>query len=248
MEYDQIFKGRAARYFHATTKYPTALAEEFRTAVRVLDLKRGHRLLNIPAAAIHIAGFLPAGVIHHQIETCKEFAVAAGVPHGPWAPLPFPTGSLDRVLTLASLHHSTKAQRDAFYAEVFRALKPGGKLVIGDVRRGSKESEWLNVFVHLFNSNGHRGNFFSKEDIGHLERAGFGGVQVSSEPYHWNFGRPSEMVEFCRNLFGLDLATDKDIEIGLVEYLHPLRPDRKSLETKIPWELIYFVAIKPLVP
>jgi SAM-dependent methyltransferase len=247
MEYDHIFTGRrATQYFYATTQYPNALSEEFKTAVSVLDLKPGHRLLNIPAAAIHIGGLLPAGVVHHQIETCKEFATAASVPHGAWTPLPFPTGSLDRVLTLASLHHSTQAQRDAFYAEALRVLKPGGKLVIGDVRRGSKEAEWLNVFVHLFNPNGHKGRFFSRdEDAAHLRRAGFDNVQVSLEPYHWNFSRPSEMVDFCRNLFGLDLATDTDIEIGLVEYLHPVRPGRKSLETKIPWELIYFVAIKP---
>jgi SAM-dependent methyltransferase len=245
MDYDAVFRRRAKQYFLATKKYPNALTEEFGTAVRMLDLKPGHTFLNIPAAAIHLDDSLPSGVVHHQIETCKEFADVAGVPHGSWTPLPFPTGSLDRVLTLASLHHSTQAQRDDFYAEAFRVLKPGGKLVVGDVRRGSKEAEWLNVFVHLFNPNGHRGIFFSREDGDHFRRAGFGDVQITVEQYHWNFAKPGDMVDFCRNLFGLDLATIDNIEIGLVDFLRPQRPNRHSLVTRIPWELMYFVATKP---
>jgi SAM-dependent methyltransferase len=196
-----------------------------------LDLKPDKQLL-LDTTAIHIDAFIPIGVTVRRIVTSSS-------------KLSFPTGSIDRILCLESLHHSTQIQRNAFYAEALRVLKPGGKLVIGDVRRGSKEAEWLNMFVHLFNPSGHRGIFFSTEDADHIRRAGFSDVQTSIEAYHWNFDKPSEMVNFCRNLFGMSLATNTDIEFGLVEYLHPLRPGRKSLETKIPWELIYFVATKP---
>jgi hypothetical protein len=46
-----------------------------------------------------------------------------------------------------------------------------------------------------------------------------------------------EMVDFCRNLFGLEGASDKEIVDGLKSYLG-------AKETGFEWSLMYFIAIK----
>jgi SAM-dependent methyltransferase len=242
MDYNKTFQSRGTRYLQAINRCPHAIAEEFQTAVRTLDLQRGHSLLNIPAAAVLIEGMLPPEVHYYQIETSEEFAKVAAVPHGPWTPLPFPADSLDRVLCLASLHHSSHEERAAFYGECLRVLKPGGKLVVGDVRRESNLAPWLNVFVNQFNSSGHRGIFFSQDDVDAFRNAGFEAVGVVTERYTWNFNDSAEMVDFCQNLFGLDLASQESVLSGLTEYLHPV--ETESGDIKIPWELIYFTATK----
>jgi SAM-dependent methyltransferase len=213
MDYNRIFQNRGA------------LTEEFRTAVRALELRQGHDLLISTAS---IGDQLPAGVPHHCFATTS--------------PIPFPTGSTDRILCLTGLHNSSQEERTKFYAECLRVLKPGGKLVVGDVRTGSNQAQWLNVYVHLFNSKGCRGRFFSRPDADAMLDSGFAAVDIVTESYNWNFKNSAEMVDFCRNLFGLDLASDSLILFGLTEYLRPVKT--KHGEAKIPWELIYFTATK----
>jgi SAM-dependent methyltransferase len=242
MDYNKSFQSRGARYLQAINQSPLAMAEEFQTAVRALDLQQGHSLLNIPAAAVNIEDMLPPLISYHQIETSEEFARVAAVPHGPWTPLPFPAESLDRILCLASLHHSSQEERAKFYSECLRVLKPGGKLVVGDVRKESNLAPWLNVFVNQFNSGGHNGIFFSQEDADAFIDAGFQSADVMSQFYHWNFTNSTEMVDFCKNLFGLDLASQESVLFGLTEYLSPV--EMENGEVKIPWELIYFTATK----
>lgn len=50
------------------------------------------------------------------------------------------------------------------------------------------------------------------------------------------------MVFYCRNMFGIDRATDAEILSGLREYL-----DYRSTEDgriELPWQLVFYQAVK----
>ncbi len=52
--------------------------------------------------------------------------------HGLATELPYPAQAFDRVLSSLMLHHLTGAQKRLAFAEVFRALRPGGEFHIVD--------------------------------------------------------------------------------------------------------------------
>ncbi|MEX0597986.1 MAG: hypothetical protein WD512_15965, partial [Candidatus Paceibacterota bacterium] len=64
---------------------------------------------------------------------------------------------------------------------------------------------------------------------------------IQLKTYPWTFDTKDAMVDFCKNLFGLDKATDEEVSHGIETYLHPIYvADRYIIE----WHLIYFIATK----
>lgn len=245
MDYDATFAKRGRSFKDAMDAYPHALDAEFQTAVRMCRLKEGEVLLNIPGAGIPLAPFVPHAVEYLCYETNASFAAHAGLLHCTFGAVPLAAGSVDAIVSVASLHHATDEERAAFYAEARRLLKPGGRLVIGDVARGSSQDAWLNEFVHAHNSLGHRGKFWSHEDTGLLSTSGFS-VEVSTQSYAWDFSSAEAAVDFSRHLFGLDLANSAQIDEGLRRYLSPRA---EGGHFRIPWSLLYFTStVTPALP
>ena len=239
MDYDKTFTKRAAAYTYAVKRYPGALKEEFSTAVQMCEpLGAGDCLVNIPAACIEIEPFLPRGIDHIAIETNAEFARLNGVAIGSFDTIPLESERASHILCLASLHHATEGEREQFYREALRVLRPGGRLVIGDVAADTTQAAWLNEFVNAKNSFGHSGLFWKEGDRLGLESAGFR-TTTQMQEYSWSFDGPKEEIDFIRNLFGLDLAGDDDIRTGLEQYF----PGRQR--NTLPWALRYFIGIKP---
>jgi SAM-dependent methyltransferase len=240
MEYTQIFDTRANQYTYAVHTYPHVLQQEFETAVQMLDLQKGEHLINIPAACICIDPYISSDlqIQHTMYETSKTFADLNSVEYCEWHTIPWQPESCDKILSLASLHHANQEERNTLYRSAYTALRPGGALVIGDVRKGSKQDPWLNSFVNEFNPSGHCGNFWSEQDAVLIQTAGFE-VSVHTKKYLWKHKTKSEMLDFCKNLFGLDKATETQIYEGLLN--HGLIVDVNDME----WELMYFIAQKP---
>ena len=162
MDYDIIFENRAIDYNYAVNKYPNVLHNELSTAASMVDAKENEIIVNIPGACVDISKYLPSSVIYKPYETNKIFSLVSGTPYSANFNIPEPSESIDKVISLASLHHSTDEERLEFYKTVYRCLKPGGRLIIGDVSSGSPQDKWLNEFVHSYN--GHNGKFWSDDD------------------------------------------------------------------------------------
>lgn len=241
MDYNKTFETRGQKYKYATDTYPHVLDAEFQTAITMCKLKPGMVLVNIPAACVPLHNYMPADaeIGYVPLESNEAFANLTGVPYSPLDALRLPDKSADVIVSLASLHHASDSERRAFYRECRRVLRPEGRLVIGDVMCGSTQDGWLNTFVNLYNSAGHNGQFWSGADARLLEEYGFN-VKIKTPMYTWDFESNTSMIDFCKNLFGLDRATDSQIEHGLVQYLG-------ARECKIPWQLMYFIAtVQPL--
>ena len=90
--------------------------------------------------------------------------------------LPFPDASFDVVLASTMLHHLPPETKDAGLREVFRVLRPGGRLVVADLDRPANPLWWL-LFFPLLAWPMIAGNLRG-EIPAYLARAGFATVAV----------------------------------------------------------------------
>lgn len=245
MNYDSTFSKRSAEYTYATDTYPHVMDLEFQTAVDMCDIKLGDTILNIPGACVPLDKYIPpdANVTYIAYEINAKFANLTNMKCVRLDSIPLDSHTLDTVISVASLHHINDAERNDMYREVYRLLKGTGKFIIADVLDGSPQADWLNNFVNTYNSGGHIAQFWSNEDISLLNNCNFD-VETYIKGYTWDFTSRAEMVDYCRNLFGLDLANDNQILDGLNMYLKPVHLPDGSVS--LPWKLIYFIA-KPTV-
>ena len=151
MDYSLSFNTRASKYVSAIKKYPNALEEEFSTALKMLKLKKNDVLLNLPCGGVYIQP--PSNVKYHKLEINSMFAEIDNVEQCTLSNIPFEDESVDKILTLACLHHSSEEERKDFYNECIRILKHNGILVMADVVAKSKQSIWLNEIVNKYNGN-----------------------------------------------------------------------------------------------
>jgi SAM-dependent methyltransferase len=221
--YRDIFQKRGHLYHQAMTLYPWARAEEFHHILRMADLQDGDIVCDIPSGGGYLRIFVERTVSLLHIETSEVFAdlcLSNGVSNVMLATMediPFGNGSVDKVLSLAALHHVDKKER--FFSEANRILKKGGTLTIADVRAHSTASEFLDGFVNAHNTMGHKGNYIHDKTQGDLVKNGFAIMQSTPILFHWEFDTPQAMGRFCQMLFGIDNADSAQIVEGIQKHV-----------------------------
>lgn len=235
-DYNISFNNRYKKFLYAQDKYPNVMIEEYQKALNICNLNENDIFLNIPADYKSFDKLLHSSIKYIPVEINKNFSSLTNYKLcQDLSNLSFDNQSIDVILSLASLHHFSEEERKKFYKECLRLSK---KLVIGDVIENSLQDKWLNEFVNKNNSCGHKGIFFSEKDIKIIESIGFK-VVVQIEKYKWNFINKEEMIDFCKNLFNLDLISDDEIYEGILKYLKPTN------DNSFDWELIYFICTNP---
>ncbi len=130
-----------------------------KTGERVLDVGCGTGVLTrLAASAVgsagHVIGIDPSA---KMIAIAKQNALTEGSRAefrlAVIEALPFDDNSFDCVLSSAMLHHLPPDLKDKGLLEVWRVLKPGGRLVLVDVDRPSNPLWWILLWPLLFWSN-----------------------------------------------------------------------------------------------
>jgi SAM-dependent methyltransferase len=206
MDYQSSFKRRASSFLNAVNNFD-CYNNELKVAVEYLSPQEGESIVNLGGGGININKFLPTTVEYIPLEFSKEFSELTGIPLVKHSELPFESRSIDKFLILALLHHFSHAEREELYTEIYRSLKSGGKMVIADVIKDSKQDFWLNKFVDRFNPFGHNGVFFTKNDSKLMEKVGFD-VDIRKIKYNWEFSDLNEMCFFVKSLFYLDISDE----------------------------------------
>lgn len=244
--YQEIFNKRADNYHKAMVEQPLVRRQEFEQAVKFLDIAPGSIVCDVPSGGGYLAPYVQtpdASLIF--LETSAEFAsncpVGANysVKECTLESLPLDDGSVDRLLSLAAVHHVQ--DKGALYREFWRVLKPSAKLVIADVEVGTSTAHFLNDFVDRFNSMGHKGMFLDSSGIEQMAQSGFDLVGVDRPKINWSFQSTTEMIDFFRKLFGLDKANDADIVAGVTEHFSLIY---QNGGVEIDWQLVYVSAQK----
>jgi ubiquinone/menaquinone biosynthesis C-methylase UbiE len=214
----------------------------------MLHLNKDEILVNIPAGGIPLHKYIDQQlqIKYYAYDICNEFCTLpsdendyTNISLCDYTNLPQKDNSVDKIICLASLHHTSISERHDIYTEFNRILKQNGVLVIGDVIKDSCQDKWLNNFVNEYNSNGHSGIFFENLDIEQMKQHNFT-VTTTNKEYDWIFRNENEMLDFIKHLFHLDLLPNDQILLdGLVTNLNYIPGS-----FKIKWQLIYFTCKK----
>lgn len=264
MDYLHSFNNRCKQYFYAVTTYPHVMSEEYTIASKMIspyldnyedyDSDEIH-ILNIPSGGVDLKPYIekttPHTLKYYSFETSPAFvtfyqSLSLSTPSPllcTYHNIPVPDHSIDRIIVLASLHHLQKQERVEFYKECKRLLKRKGRLIIGDVIKGSKQDRWLNEFVNQWNSSGHHGIFFDPNDRNDLESVGFT-VNIEIPSYEWNFTNQTEMIDFVIHLFGLDLFEQSHQKTKLIDFVKEFLDyfEHDDGRCGFKWQLMYFIS------
>lgn len=244
--YRDIFNRRAASYHHAMATWPRARDEEFRTLLSLADIGPGHSVADLHSGGGYLSWYLPAATALYHLETSPVFAGfgRSGTSHPivliDEQRLPFADGSIDRVLSLAGLHHIE--DKRPVYREISRVLKPGGIGVIADAHRDSNVTQFLDRCVHRLNPMGHRGDYLGPDTDRELAHCGLRVLGSELREYHWRYANAGDMASYCRHMFGMSDASEAQVEQGIEQYLGFRREDG---EVKMNWNLYFIKLLKP---
>ena len=168
----------------------------------VLDIGSGAGGADIAFVRDHGAGTV-VGVDVQQgfVDLAAERAVTAGLGDrityrviDP-GPLPFDDASFDVVFSKDAIIHVQ--EKDALYAEAFRVLRPGGRLLVGDWLRGDGDAVTPQVdsFVEAA---GHGFAMVSLRDVeAIIDRAGFDSIELQDRR-SWYLGEATAELERLR--------------------------------------------------
>lgn len=249
--YGEVFAARGSGYERSMARNPGVRRQEFLALLERLRPVPGETILDAPSGGGYLRGYLPADVRYIAVDEAPDFHTACGsrsLPGdesflAPCQAVPLGDASVDAVCSLAGLHHLP--QRAPVYAEWFRMLRPGGRVVLADVAEGSAVAGFLNGFVDRYNSRGHAGSFLAGHDHAALREAGFAEVTGEEVHYHWQFRSLEHVTGFCLDLFGLDRA---GAAAALCSTLRQELGLHRCNGWRLSWSLRYLMGTKPARP
>jgi ubiquinone/menaquinone biosynthesis C-methylase UbiE len=131
--YDLLSRALGITKIHRTLVEQTELADGH----RVLEIGSGTGNLTIRAKRSHpgadVIGIDPDPLALARAQRKMRGRAEIRFDHGYAQKLPYADGEFDRVLSSLMLHHLDSDAKAAAAAEVFRVLRPGGRLHLADV-------------------------------------------------------------------------------------------------------------------
>ncbi|CAB0151195.1 hypothetical protein PSI9734_01608 [Pseudidiomarina piscicola] len=239
--YQEHFEQRGSAYDRAMLRFPEARRQEFEQVIAAGRLAPGMKIADVPAGGAYLCAFLPPGCEYQAHEPCASFTnhgqggqplqckddfsrgaapseKGDGAQGGlPLLPLPWADDEIDVAISLAGVHHL--ADKRPLFRELKRVIKPGGRLALSDVAKGSKVATFLDGYVGDFNSTGHDGIFLDRSTLQDLESAGFVIEQRHLNDFHWTFANRDDMATFCHELFDLQKSNVADTQRAIEQQL-----------------------------
>lgn len=242
-DYKEIFTKRGGDYHKAMLSCPLARNKEFEQIVKIAEISDGMKVIDCPSGGGYLRNYIEHDIDLVPVEFTNAFndrAEKGEILLSPDGKIPLDDNIGDRVISLAGLHHKDNLQ--LFLHEIYRCLKPEGLFAVSDVLLGSDVDRFLNIFVHENSTMGHEGKFLIPDVFcEELSKVGFKVKSIDRVNYNWQFYSIAQMVEFCKLLFGIDKASDSQVEGGIREYLGV---NEENGTYNMPWELLFVSALK----
>jgi SAM-dependent methyltransferase len=220
-DYRDIFELRGRLYHQAMREHPDARINEFQSVINEADIAPGMTVVDVPSGGAYLSSYLEE-VELFGLETSETFA-QLGNEKSPNVLLfdnnrfPLKDASIDRVLSIAGLHHVENKR--VLFSEMKRVLKPGGRVVVADVAEDSTVRNFLDDFVGRYSDTGHSGWYFGADTRAELSDAGLNIVTDKRLNYLWCAPNMEQLADFCRLLFGMVNADTSTVADGIRDYL-----------------------------
>lgn len=230
-------RNRLEAAVHADTRWPDARADERDALLARLSLSPEHVVLDAPSAHGYVARAIPGAHRLVCVEPVPAFArylatllPAARTLEAALSYVPLPAASVDRVCSLAGLHHVDKRRA---LLELRRVLRPGGRIALAEVFEDSPPARFLNGPVsRLRPPLGHHGRFWrAGQCAAALRDAGFSSAREEIVAGTWRFSSREDAVSYCRFLLQLQ-GDDESISAAIDEVF-----GRGA--TSLSWPLVY---------
>ena len=239
LDYHDIFELRGRLYHQAMREYPDVRVNEFQSVIREAGIAPGMTVVDVPSGGAYLSRYLHDTDII-GLETSQTFAQLASqktrnVLLFDNNRFPLKDASVDRVLSIAGLHHVE--DKCALFAEMRRILKPGGRIVVADVADDSVVRRFLDDFVGRYCETGHSGWYFGADTRAELLAAGLNIVNEKKLDYLWYAPDMQQLASFCRLLCGMVNADTSTIVDGIRNYLGTQETDEHA---GLNWQLQCF--------
>lgn len=157
--------------------------------------------------------------------------------------LPLFDTSVDAVVSLAAFHHF--ADWDRYFGEAARVLRPGGRLVVGDVASGSRPARYFNGPIHYQCSTGHRFPYTYKEALVLMCRRTSLVVDFCAlVDVPWCFHDEAEAAWFLNTIHDAQCPPAESLETAK-QYLGWQTVPGDEYPFRINWQLLFMRAAKP---
>ncbi len=245
---------RWGNYIKAGTDFPVARKIEIdemlerasaQEGEKVADFGCGDGAITLPLAeAVGPDGHVTAldasdGMLRGLTRRIGDLAVDAVHLTGP--DLPLADGSVDLVTSLANFHHVPDKIRQA--REFARILRPGGRLVIGDVPDNTNIQRYFDGAVDEMSSTGHKHRFLDPWDAEFMcAESGLTLVSWEIRPVPWIFVSPSDAARFLHLIHDATCTPQECLDRARLDLGYHEEPGRFLLF----WKLFYLIAHKPI--
>jgi SAM-dependent methyltransferase len=154
--------------------------------------------------------------------------------------LPLPDNSVDLVTSLANFHHVPDKITQA--REFARVLRPGGRLIIGDVADGTNIQRYFDGTVHEVSSTGHEHRFLDRWDCDILcQESGLTLTSWEIHPTPWVFETAAQAAAFLHMIHDASCTAEECLSRASLE----LGTHEREGRFVIFWKLSFLVAHKP---
>ncbi|MFN3713789.1 MAG: methyltransferase domain-containing protein [Alcanivoracaceae bacterium] len=239
MNYTDLFDLRGSSYEQAMRSFADARREEFEQLIQRTRVKAGDVVVDVPAGGGYLRNYLPPDCHWRGHEPSAGFGDPGA--SGALLPLPFADHSADIAVSLAGVHHIENKRE--LWQELYRVVRPGGRLVLSDVGKHSPVHTFLDGYVDANNSTGHRGHYLCQQTVSELTEAGWQVRSCETVSLLWRFPSLSAMGQFCRLLFDLHSDTLEGSIAAIQRGLGTTLLD--TGETGMHWELLTLIADRP---
>ena len=224
------------------TSHPKVRLSEFESLVEYAQINHALNILEVPAEGRVLEQLCPAARIDRaDFLKIKASEYADKVLVTDWSLANINNGYYDAVLALAPIHHANSAEKNQYVLGAYKALKPNGVLVFGEVEAGSSLHRFLDEFIHKHSYSGHVGQYPAADFSSVIEGAGFDNVNSDNKLSYWCFESADFLYHYLTQLFALKPMT----KAFMLDSVHAyLGISENNGQLSINWPLRFYRGVK----